>query len=82
MINAIADTNSESLPRHYSTKAHIGRRHGKAKFGYAKILIPSEDVDRVLRLDLSVSGHKFRVAKWRSLKAPSYRVPAFVTNRR
>ena len=66
------------------TKAHIGRRHGKAKFGYAKILIPNEDMDRVLRLDLSVSGHKFRVAKWRSLKAPSHRVPAFVydTNRR
>ena len=66
------------------TKAHIGRRHGKAKFGYAKILIPTEDMDRVLRLDLSVSGHKFRVAKWRSLKAPSHRVPAFVydTSRR
>ena len=48
-------------------KAKIKRRyHKKAKIGYASILIPNEDVDRVLKLDLSVAGHKLRVAKWRS----------------
>ena len=43
------------------TKTHIGRYHGKSKFGHAKILIPNGDVDRVLKLDLSVSGHKLRI---------------------
>ena len=57
----------------------IRRYHEKAKFGHASILIPNRDVDRVLKLDLSVAGHKLRVATWRS-EAP-HRVPAYVTNR-
>ena len=62
-------------------KAKIARFHPKAKVGYAKVQIPNGDVDRVLELDLSVSGHKLRVAKWRSFKAPSPAV-AYATNRR
>ena len=61
------------------------RYHEKAKFGIVKIFIPDGDVGRVLELDLSMSGHKFRVAKWRSFKAPSHRVhqsaSAYATNR-
>ena len=45
------------------TKVQIGRYHGKAKFGYAKILIPNGDVDRVLMLDLSVSGPQTSCSK-------------------
>ena len=33
--------------------------------------MPDDDVGRVLKLE-SVSGHKLRVEKWRSFKAPSY----------
>ena len=33
--------------------------------------MPDNDVGRVLKLE-SVSGHKLRVEKWRSFKAPSY----------
>ena len=47
------------------TKAQIGRYHRKAKFGYAKILVPNGDVVQILELDLSVSGQKLRVARWR-----------------
>ena len=65
------------------TKAQIGRYHRKAKVGYEKILVPNWDVVRVLELELTVSGQKLRVARWRS-KAPSHRVPAvaYATNRR
>ena len=56
----------------------IRRYHEKAKFGHASILIPNGDVDRVLKLDLSVAGQKLRVATWRS-EAP-HRVPAYATN--
>ena len=65
------------------TKAQIGRYHRKAKVGYAKILVSNLDVVRVLELELTVSGQKLRVARWRS-KAPSHRVPAvaYATNRR
>ena len=38
--------------------------------GHAEIQIPNGDVDRVLELDLSVTGHKLRVAKWQSFKGP------------
>ena len=44
----------------------IKRYHAKSKVGHAEIQIPNGDVDRVLELDLSVSGHKLRVAKWQS----------------
>ena len=50
--------------------------------GFASILIPNEDVDRVLKLDLSVAGYKFRVAKWRSSKGPVHRAPAVATTNR
>ena len=49
--------------------AKIGRRRKNRKF--VKVLVPDDDVGRVLRLE-SVSGHKLRVEKWRSYKAPSY----------
>ena len=52
-------------------EAKIGRRHKNRKF--VKVFVPDDDVGRVLKLDLSVSGHKLRVEKWRSYKAPSYR---------
>ena len=52
-------------------KAKIARFHPKAKVGYAKVQIPNGDVDRVLELDLSVSGHKLRVAKWQKAPAPA-----------
>ena len=42
-------------------KAKIGRRHKNRKFVYAKVIVPNDDIDRVLKLDLSVSGHKLRV---------------------
>ena len=48
-------------------KAKIGRRRRNR----LKILVPDDDVGRVLKLE-SVSGHKLRVEKWRSFKAPSY----------
>ena len=61
--------------------SEIVRFHPKAeRGGHAKIQIPNGDVDRVLELDLSVSGHKLRVAKWRSSKVPSP-APAYATNR-
>ena len=50
--------------------------------GFASILIPNEDVDRVLKLDLSVAGHKLRVAKWRSSKGLVHRAPAVATTNR
>ena len=60
--------------------SEIVRFHPKAeRGGHAKIQIPNGDVDRVLELDLSVSGHKLRVAKWRSSKVPS---PAPATTNR
>ena len=49
---------------------------------YASILIPNEDVDRVLKLDLSVAGHKLRVAKGRCSKGPVHRAPAVATTNR
>ena len=48
--------------------AKIGRR-GRNRSG--RILVPDDDVGRVLKLE-SVSGHKLRVEKWRSFKAPPY----------
>ena len=48
--------------------AKIGRRRRNRS---GKILVPDDDVGRVLKLE-SVSGHKLRVEKWRSFKAPSY----------
>ncbi len=64
------------------TKANIVRYHRNAT-GHAKILVQNSDVVRVLALELTVSGQKLRVARWRS-KAPSHRVPAvaYATNRR
>ena len=50
--------------------------------GFASILIQNEDVDRVLKLDLSVAGHRLRVAKWRSSKGPVHRAPAVATTNR
>ena len=38
------------------------------------LIKPDDDVGRVLKLE-SVSGHKLRVEKWRSSKAPSYTIP-------
>ena len=75
---------TEQLQVMFGAKAKIKRYHAKSKVGHAQVQIPNGDVDRVLELDLSVSGHKLRVAKWRSFKAPSYRVSAFTnaTNRR
>ena len=62
-------------------KAEIVRYHEDRKFGHAKIIVSKLDVVRVLELELTVSGQKLRVARWRS-KAPSHRVPAVATNRR
>ena len=66
------------------TKAQIERYHERAKFGYVKVLILNEDVDRVLKLELSMSGHKMRVAEWRCFKAPFSRARqsafAYATN--
>ena len=47
--------------------AKIGRRRRNR----LKVRVPDDDVGRVLKLE-SVSGHKLRVEKWRSFKAPSY----------
>ena len=47
--------------------AKIGRRRKNR----LKVRVPDDDVGRVLKLE-SVSGHKLRVEKWRSFKAPSY----------
>ena len=52
-------------------KAKIGRRRKNRKF--VKVFVPDDDIGRVLKLDLSVSGHKLRIEKWRSFMAPSYR---------
>ena len=49
--------------------AKIVRRRKNRKF--VKALVPDDDVGRILKLE-SVSGHKLRVEKWRSFKAPSY----------
>ena len=54
----------------------------KDKLGFASILIPNEDVDRVLKLDLSVTGQKLRVAKWGSSKGPVHRAPKVATTNR
>ena len=43
--------------------------------------LSKSDAVRVLELQLTVSGQKLRVARWRS-KAPVHRVPAVATNRR
>ena len=48
--------------------AKIGRR---CRNRSGRILVPDDDVGRVLKLE-SVSGHKLRVEKWRSFKAPPY----------
>ena len=73
--------NDDQLEVILGIKAKIARFHPKAKKGvHAKIQIPNGDVDRVLELDLSVSGHKLRVAKWWSFKAPSP-ASAYATNR-
>ena len=48
--------------------AKIGRRRRNRS---GRIFVPDDDVGRVLKLE-SVSGHKLRVEKWRSSKAPSY----------
>ena len=61
----------EQLQVTLGAKAKIKRYHAKAKVGHAEVQIPNGDVDRVLELDLSVSGHKLRVAKWQSFKAPA-----------
>ena len=53
----------DQLQAMLGVKAKIRRYRGKAKVvGHAKIIMPNGDVDRVLKLDLSVSGHKLRVA--------------------
>ena len=49
--------------------------------GFASILIPSEDMDRVLKLDLSVAGHKLRVARGSS-KGQVHRAPKVATTNR
>ena len=49
--------------------AKIVRRRKNRKF--VKALVPDDEVGRILKLE-SVSGHKLRVEKWRSFKAPSY----------
>ena len=63
----------DQLQMMLDTKVQIGRYHRNAKVGYAKIIVPNGDIDQVLKLDLSVSGNKLRVEKWRSFKAPSHR---------
>ena len=67
----------------FGPRTKIARRyHKKDKMGFARIIIPNEDVDRVLKPDLSVAGHKLRVAKWGSSKGPVHRAPVASTNRR
>ena len=67
----------------FGPKTKIKRRyHKKDKMGFACILIPNEDVDRVLKLDLSVAGHKLRVAKWGSSKGQVHRAPKVATTNR
>ena len=67
----------------FGPKTKIKRRYYKEdKMGFASILIPSEDMDRVLKLDLSVAGHKLRVAKWGSSKGPVRRAPIVATTNR
>ena len=67
----------------FGPKTKIARRyHKKDKMGFARIIVPNEDVDRVLKPDLSVAGHKLRVAKWGSSKGPVHRAPVASTNRR
>ena len=76
---------TEQLQVMFGPKAKIKRYHAKSKVGHAQVQIPNGDVDRVLELDLSVSGHKLRVAKWQSFKAPAPAPapaqPANATNR-
>ena len=48
--------------------AKIGRRRRNRS---GRISVPDDDLGRVLKLK-SVAGHKLRVEKWRSSKAPSY----------
>ena len=65
----------------FGVEAKIGRRHKNRKS--VKVFVPDNDVGRVLKLDISVSGHKLRVEKWRSSKGPVHRAPAVAsTNRR
>ena len=52
----------------FGIDAKIGRR---CRNRSGRILVPDDDVGRVLKLE-SVSGHKLRVEKWRSFKAPPY----------
>ena len=60
----------------------IRRYYNEDKMGFASIRIPSEDMDRVLKLDLSVAGHKLRVAKWVSSRSPVRRAPIVATTNR
>ena len=66
----------------FGPKTKIKRRYHKNKMGFARIIIPNEDVDRVLKLDLSVAGHKLRVAKWGSSKGQVHRAPKVATTNR
>ena len=64
----------------------IKRYHAKAKKGHAEIQIPKEhkfgdELDDGFELESTMTGLRFRVAKWQS-KTPSHRVPAVATNRR
>ena len=67
----------------FGPETKIKRRYYREdKMGFASILIPSEDMDRVLKLDLSVAGHKLRVAKWVSSRSPVRRAPTVATTNR
>ena len=62
--SAMKDVDLQNL---FDTKAIIGRFYRK-KFGkvagFAKVLIPIDEVDQALSQDFSLSGSKLRVARW------------------
>ena len=64
----------------FGVEANIGRRNKNRKF--VKVFIPDDDVGRILKLDILVSGHKLRVEKWRSSKGPVHRAPAVASTSR
>ena len=50
----------------FHTKALVGRFHQRRNVGYAKVLVPQDEVDQVMNQDSSIVGCKIRVAMWKN----------------
>ena len=56
---------NKQLQDRFRTKALVGRFHQKRNFGYAKVLVPQDEVDQMLSQDSSIGGCKIKVAIWK-----------------